>query len=288
MVRWVKLKEFDLSVDTYVAPTDDYLSRCDGSLEKADYRVRTDSWGFLRTGEPSYDKDRIIILGDSSAACVFISESDRLGAVIERSLRSSGRNADVLVGATSDCTTLHSLNIFLNKCIPLRPTKLVLMSCGSDSAALCAHAGYWLNDPSGALTPIAQHDKGSDELVLERPNASERVLLLRVLHAAAQAYGTELVLVTVPHRRRADDYLSSYYKGDLRYHHRLTGMKQDINSATRRFAHDKGVICIDAEMLSDDGSIFYDIVHLNHRGCRIVGELIAERLLDDAALRGSA
>jgi len=280
MVRWIKLKEFDLNADTSVAPTDDYLNNCDSSLVKQEFRFRTDASGFIRSSEPALDTDRVIVLGDSSAASLFVPESERLGAVIERALRGAGRNADVLMGATSDCTTLHAVNILLNKCLPLKPTQLVYMSCGSDSAALCTDAGYWLNDPQKLLGPIAQAAQGTDEMVREMPDLEARWAMLRVMHIATDAYGIELILVTVPYRRKVDGYLTSYYKGDFRYHDRLTRMKHSINNCTRHFAREHRLTCIDMEMLSDHGELFYDIVHLNQHGCEIVGEIIAERILD--------
>ena len=282
MVRWIKLKEFDLNTDVQVAPTEEYIANCDASIARQEFRFRTDAAGFLRSGEPAFETDRIIILGDSSAGSFFVEESQRLGAVIERTLREAGRNADVLTGATSDCTTLHSVNIFLNKCLPLRPTQLIYMSCGSDSAALCTDAGYWLNDPAKSLGPIAQAAPGTDEMVRDTPDLAARWAMLRVLHAGAEAFGTQLVLVTAPHRRKVDDHLTRYYQNDFRYHERLTRMKHSINNSTRNYAREHRLACIDTELLSDFGELFYDIVHLNQLGSRTVGQLIAERLLDFA------
>jgi hypothetical protein len=283
MVRWIKLKEFDLNTDVHVAPTDDYLANCDDTIVRQEFRFRTDAAAFIRSGEPAFDTDRIIVLGDSSAASLFVPESQRLGAVIERILRESGRNADVLMGATSDCTTLHAVNIFLNKCLPLKPTQLVYISCGSDSAALCTDAGYWLNDPPKLLGPIAQAAPGTDEMVREMPDLATRRAMLRVMHVATETFGTQLVLVTVPHRRKVDDYLTRYYQNDFRYHQRLTRMKHSINNSTRHYAREHRLACIDIELLSDFGELFYDIVHLNQLGCQLVGGLIAERLLDFAS-----
>jgi hypothetical protein len=280
MVRWIKLKEFDIDVDTSVTPSDDYLKNCDDSIVKREFRFRTDAAGFIRSGQPAFDTDRIIVLGDSSAASFFVPESERLGAVIEGALRNEGRKADVLMGATSDCTTLHAVNILLNKCLPLKPTTLVYMSCGSDSAALSTDAGFWLNDPQKLLGPIAQPTPGTDEMVRDMPDLEARQAMLRVMHVTTEAYGIKLVLVTVPFRRKIDEYLTSYYKNDFNYHNRLTRMKHAINNSTRHFAREHRLTCIDTEMFSDYGGLFYDIVHLNQHGCATVGAMIAERLLD--------
>lgn len=288
MVRWIKLKEFDLGVDTTIEPTTDYVARCDPSLVQQDFRFRTDADGFIRSSEPGFGTDRIILLGDSSAESLFVVETGRLGAVVERTLRFAGRNADVLMGATSNCTSLHAVNIFLNKCLPLKPTQLIYMSCGSDAEALCTDAGYWLNDPQKALGPIAQQAVGTDEIVRDMPDLAARRAMLRVMHVTAQAHGTELVLVTVPHRRKVDAYIADLYRGDFRFHERLARMKHAINVCTRDFAREHGIACIDAELLSDHGELFYDIVHLNQLGCETIGSLIAERLLDFRSAEASA
>jgi hypothetical protein len=287
MVRWIKLKEFDLNVDTTVAPTDDYLKNCDNSIVKQEFRFRTDAAGFIRSGEPAFDTDRIIVLGDSSAASFFVPENERLGAVIERHLRTAGRNADVLMGATSDCTTLHAINILLNKGLPLKPTTLLYMSCGSDSAALSTDAGYWLNDPEKLLGPIAQAAIGTDEMVRELPDLDARRAMLQVMLRATEIYGIELILVTVPFRRKIDEYLTSYYKNEFTYHNRLTRMKHAINNSTRHFAREYRLTCIDTEMFSDRGELFYDIVHLNQHGCQTVGAMIAERIPDSSPTQPS-
>lgn len=146
MVRWIKLKEYDLAIDISVHATDDYAARCDESFERGPFRVRTESFGFVRSPEPGLGRDRIIVLGDSVAESLYVAEERRLGAVLERTLREAGRTVDVLMGGISSCTTLHALNIFMNKCIPLHPTVLIYMSCGSDSEALCYDERYWLKD----------------------------------------------------------------------------------------------------------------------------------------------
>lgn len=69
------------------------------------------------------------------------------------------------------------------------------------------------------------------------------------------------------------------YGGKFSWHERLVAMKQIVNASTRDFAKEYSVPCIDAEVLSDDGALFYDITHLNLVGCEVVGDLIAKELL---------
>jgi hypothetical protein len=188
---------------------------------------------------------------------------------------------------TSDCTTLHAVSILLNKCLPLKPAQIIYMSCGSDGEALCSEAGYWLNEPAKALGPIAQAGAGTDEFVHDMPDLAARWAMLRVMLAAAEVHGTELVLVTVPHPRKIDAHLVKYYNNDFRYHERLVRMKHAINNCSPSFAREPRLACIDAELLSDHGEQFYDIVHLNQHGCETISEIIAERLLDSAAFNAS-
>ena len=278
MVRWIKLKEFDLGADAVMAPPEEYLANCDGSLPQDETRILVDGWGFMRSGAEAFDEDRVMLLGDSSAESLWMQCPDRLGAVIEARLRAHGSRCDVLMGAMSNCTTLHALNIFLNKCIPLRPRQLIYMSCGSDAEALCSDSAFWLNDPDKLLSPITHHEKGEDRPSRDAPDTQARWAMLRVLHEAADAHGTELVLVTVPYRRRIDAYMERYYRGDFAYHEKISAWKRDINACTRRFAEEHGVRLIDAEALSDEAGIFYDIVHLNAHGCARLGTLIADAL----------
>lgn len=277
MVRWIKLKEFDQGVDTTLMPSDAYMATCDGSLAQEETRILVDQDGFMRSGAEAMGGERIVLLGDSSAESLWMQSGQRLGAVIETRLRELGRGVDVLMNAMSNCTTLHAVNIFLNKCIPLRPTQLIYMSCGSDAEALCSPNQYWLSDPGQLLCPLTHHQEGSDTPERSAPEVSARWAMLQVLREAAAAHGTELVLVTAPYRITIDGYLRDYYKNEFSYHEKISGWKSQINACTRQFAARSGTRLIDAESFSEEG-IFYDIVHLNAVGCERVGRFIADRL----------
>ncbi len=94
------------------------------------------------------------------------------------------------------------------------------------------------------------------------------------------------MLLTVPHRRKVDEYLTAHHNGDFHYHERMTRMTTVISNSTPPFARAYRLPCHAAELLFAAGSLCYDIVHLNQRGCAIVGGLIAERLLDFASAGG--
>jgi len=278
MVRWIKLKEFDQGVDPTLMPSDAYMANCDGSLPQEETRILVDQDGFMRSGAEALGEERIVLLGDSSAESLWMQSGQRLGAVIETQLREQGRRVDVLMNAMSNCTTLHAVNIFLNKCIPLRPTQLIYMSCGSDAEALCSPNQYWLRDPGQQLSPLTQYEEGSDMPDKPAPEVAARWSMLHVLREAAAAHGTELVLVTAPYRNRIDAYLRDYYKNEFGYHETISGWKSQINACTRQFAAQSGTRLVDAEGFSQEEGIFYDIVHLNAAGCERVGRFIADRL----------
>lgn len=277
MVRWIKLKEYDLSIDRHVEASDEYAARCDETFERGPFRVRADAFGFVRSAAPALNEACIIILGDSVPETLYLGEDFRLGAVIERKLRAAGRLVDVLMGGTSSCTTLHALNVYMNKCIPLSPKCVIYMSCGSDSEALCYEGKYWSSDKR--LGPIAQHGQTSRESYTWLPDTSHRTAMLKVLREATVSHQTELFLVTVPHRRRVDNYLERLYNGNFTWHDRIVAMKEAVNACTREFAIDHSVPCIDAEMFSDSSNLFYDIAHLNKLGSEVIGDLIAGELI---------
>lgn len=119
--RHIKLKEWGRLVDAIRDPGEAYIATTDDSIEPGVFRLRTDRNGFI-VGSKTVDAESpIIILGDSVAECMFISEDDRLSCVVEREFSSFGQAITVLNGAVTGSTSLSILNSLLNKVLPLKP-----------------------------------------------------------------------------------------------------------------------------------------------------------------------
>jgi hypothetical protein len=108
--RAIKLKEFALDQDFLTNPPQSYRDARDGHPVLNDYRIRTDSAGFILSGD-FRSPNKIVGLGDSVMECMFVVEPDRICAKIERSLE---HKSQVLNGGYSGATSLHIVNTELD------------------------------------------------------------------------------------------------------------------------------------------------------------------------------
>ena len=95
-------------------PSDEYLAKTD-SLSKSDYRIETDNFGFIKTGNKGLaspdgeDPVTIMCLGGSTTECLFVEEARRWPSVLEREAATLlGENVKVLNCGNSGNNTMHS------------------------------------------------------------------------------------------------------------------------------------------------------------------------------------
>ncbi|WP_222597480.1 hypothetical protein, partial [Neisseria gonorrhoeae] len=111
---------------------------------------------------------------------------------------------DVIVrnGGYSGATTLHMLNLFLNKIIPLKPDVVILMTGIVDVDVANLESSFWSRDCW--LEPIVDlnaNNSWRDQNLLSAPNVADRRRLLDLFSLAARSFGIELWFATIPHLR---------------------------------------------------------------------------------------
>jgi hypothetical protein len=158
ITRVIRLREVEPRFYGKFTPTDDEMRMSDTLVRKG-YRVRTDTDGFIM---PSRIHDRadltLAFLGGSTTACYYVDEEDRFpclaGRLLEKDTNLKVNSYNSGVGGNY---SLHSLDILLNKLIPLKPDIVVMMHNINDLTVLlfASHDSYWSKDfKKGNTSPL--------------------------------------------------------------------------------------------------------------------------------------
>ena len=149
--RYINLREILPGVDTVDVPPDKAVRESDGLVQKP-YRVRTDSRGFMLPYN-RYEKPdlSLFFLGGSTVACIYVDEESRFPYLVGNLLaQKTGKKITSINSGVGGNNSLHSLDILLNKIIPLRPDVVVMMHNINDLVALIYDRTYWSKNPTRA------------------------------------------------------------------------------------------------------------------------------------------
>ncbi|MDZ5460616.1 SGNH/GDSL hydrolase family protein [Azohydromonas lata] len=277
MKRFIKLKEWGVSVNALMRPPDSYLENTDGSLRSEDFLLRTDENGFIRTGHhvPA-DAERIVILGDSVPENLYVHEGKRAWPLLERLFFTNNKLVGILNGGMSGATMLHTINCFINKVVPLNPKAVVVMNGISDIEAGLMKDGYWSEDHY--VTPITRQTDvacpRTQQLRLE-----QREKFLQIFHHMAAVHGVPVVFTTVAHRADPDEPFIRQMYGDISEFQRKVEYRRLMNAQTREYCRKNSLNLVDLENdLRSEGNIFYDEYHLNEAGSAVVALQLYKRL----------
>jgi lysophospholipase L1-like esterase len=142
--RSIRLKEHRPDSDEINVPSETYLSDTEG-LEPGEYRLRTDSDGFIEPSQIHEHADlQIFFLGGSSTECEFVPERQRFPYLAGRSLeKTTALRVNSFNGGNSGNHSMHCNLILLGKIVPRRPDMVVLMECINDLITLTYTGTYW-------------------------------------------------------------------------------------------------------------------------------------------------
>ncbi len=147
--RYINLREILPGIDTVDVPPDRAVRDSDGLVQKP-YRVRTDARGFMLPCN-RYEKPdlTLVCLGGSTVACIYVEEDRRFPYLVGNMLEQrTGKKITSLNSGVGGNNSLHSLDILLNKIIPLRPDAVVMMHNINDLVALIYDRTYWSKNPT--------------------------------------------------------------------------------------------------------------------------------------------
>lgn len=264
--RAIRLKEYPANASFSHTPSDEYVQSRNHTLVRKPYLLETDALGFIRGSKsPTTAAQTVIVLGDSVVEGMYLDPDDRFCAKLETILRSENA-VDVIVrnGGYSGATTLHMLNLFLNKIIPLKPDVVILMTGIVDVDVANLESSFWSRDCW--LEPIVDlnaNNSWRDQNLLSAPNVADRRRLLDLFSLAARSFGIELWFATIPHLR--DESIDPG----------IARTRVLINETTRAAARSgEHALCDLEAQLAGRTDIFQDAFHLNPIGAEAAARSI--------------
>jgi lysophospholipase L1-like esterase len=142
--RYIKLREFEPLYADILTPNQEALRISDSLVQKG-YVLRIDADGFIMPSRVHQHPDlTVAFLGGSTTECVYVDEADRFPYLAGRLLeKKTGLRVNSYNAAKSGNDSLHSLNVLLNKIIPLKPRIVVMMHNINDLSVLLYEGTYW-------------------------------------------------------------------------------------------------------------------------------------------------
>ncbi len=147
--RYIRLREYRPHFSQYIVPPAAELALAD-NLESKPYLLRIDGNGFIIPSRIHAEPDlSLVFLGGSSTACGYMREEERFPYLVGRFLEDkTGQKVNSYNSGVGGNNSLHSLNILINKIIPLRPTIVFLCHNINDLTMLLLEGTYWSDNPS--------------------------------------------------------------------------------------------------------------------------------------------
>lgn len=183
--RYINLREILPFVDTIDVPPDKAIRTSD-DLEQKPYRVRTDANGFMLPHN-RYEKPdlTLVFLGGSTVACIYVDEESRFpylaGQLLEQK---TGKKITSINSGVGGNNSLHSIDILLNKIIPMKPNVVVMMHNINDLVALIYDKTYWGKNPT--RKPIVNFYFYKSLTGLKALSTMARDMYIPNLHAATR------------------------------------------------------------------------------------------------------
>ncbi|MCX5890001.1 MAG: SGNH/GDSL hydrolase family protein [Deltaproteobacteria bacterium] len=147
--RYIDLREFPPGYSDILLPPKEALTVSD-TLVRRDYLIRVDDDGFIMPSKVHEHPDLVLaFLGGSTTECIYDDENNRFpylaGHLLEEK---TGLKVNSYNAAKSGNDSLHSINVLLNKVVPLKPDIAVTMENINDLAVLLYEGTYWNKHPT--------------------------------------------------------------------------------------------------------------------------------------------
>ena len=155
--RHIRLRERPPEFKAYVYPASNEMQYIDG-LDAGKKLLRTDKNGFIEpSGEYRNPDMNIVFLGGSTTECEFVEENKRFPYVVGKIIEEqTGLKVNSFNAGMYGNNTLHSINILLNKIIPMKSDIVVMMHNINDLHILMHEQTYWNNNST--RSPILSVD----------------------------------------------------------------------------------------------------------------------------------
>lgn len=261
------------------------------------YRFETDENGFIKPTKIHEHPDlNIFFLGGSTTECEYVDEPYRFPYLVGRILeKKTGKKINSYNGGKSGNNSIHSINNFVNKVIPLNPNIVVRMEAINDLSTLLYEATYWNRNRS--RSNIGCFNKNTSLLRNfnnEWAQSPFRDLILNVDHQAkirkeyhkiltifvaiTKATGAVPILMTQFNKiENNPDFIIE--QNDIAFSQAYRQLYIDFQNITRQVAKENNIMLIDpAREIFETDKYLYDSVHLNNEGSKMMAEFISQKL----------
>lgn len=269
--RFIKLREYPPNHVTTDRPSRFIMENiAPNSIERKHYLLRTDEHGFILGPQEHHEAPdhRIVFLGGSTTECLYVDEDLRFPYLVRQQLESiTGKKINAYNGGKSGNESMHSLNVFMNKVLPIKPDIAVLMHNINDLCMLRAQGGYGYpmshkSHVQTAKNVFTRHEypplpvQTSQETIKQEFTAN-----LRTFISIARIRNIKPVLMTQANR----------VEGDPLYH--------EFNQIIRDIGVQEEVMVIDlAKLIPQDPQCLYDSYHYTAQGSQKAAQVIVEHL----------
>jgi lysophospholipase L1-like esterase len=146
--RFIKLREFEPGYAEELLPSLQAMAQSD-TLVRRPYIIRVDENGFIMPAKVHEHPDlTLVFLGGSTTEDIYDDENNRFPYLVGRLLEeSTGLRVNSYNAAKSGNDSLHSLDVLLNKVLPLKPDLVVMMHNINDLSILLLEKSYWNKNP---------------------------------------------------------------------------------------------------------------------------------------------
>lgn len=147
--RFIKLREFEPGYAEVLLPSLQAMAQSD-TLVRRPYIIRVDENGFIMPAKVHEHPDlTLVFLGGSTTEDIYDDENNRFPYLVGHLLEeSTGLRVNSYNAAKSGNDSLHSLDVLLNKVLPLKPDLVAMMHNINDLSILLFEKSYWNRNPS--------------------------------------------------------------------------------------------------------------------------------------------
>lgn len=187
--RYIRLKEHKPFFSHNIIPSKRDMENSD-SLVIKNYLLRIDENGFILPSKIYDNPDlNIVFLGGSTTECTFVSEKIRFPYLVGRIIEEkTGLKVNSFNSGVSGNDSLHSIDILLNKALPMKPNIVVMMHNVNDLSTLILEKSYWNNNPTrSAIVGEDNPFRGSLAKIKNTLIPNLYVVLKNILHTGQQA-----------------------------------------------------------------------------------------------------
>jgi len=315
--RKIELREYKPMLDTYAIPTDEYCKMMNTeNLIKQKYKFRTDKNGFIMPSEIYPHSDlTIAFLGGSTTETFFVQEKNRFPNLSCKLLEEkTGKKINSFNLGVSGMNSMMSINILINKLLPLKPDYALVMHNINDLTTLTYTGSYWNKTNRALITEkekitfwkktrriifkIIPHTYIGIQKLIKRQNIDEwadyrekayRIDTEKILTLYENSLNTFInickswkikpVLMTQPNRFLINKEPKAFLARWNFDYNDFYFTYNAINNVIRKTAMQNNIILIDVEKeVPKDSLYLYDVVHLNDNGSILVSKIIANIL----------